>query len=1656
MAHNQKSTGDLKIHNREAESVSSLIPLQIRESAQKLIRLLEDYYNYLNQDGQATNIINRISSEHDIDLIGDDYLNEIKKEIAKNVPKSKSLSDRDLFRRIAEYYNTRGSQESAFAFFRLFFSEDVGLFYPSERLYKPSSGSIEAFGYLEDDGKKYPYDTLAGTFIDPTTNTERLKTVVNVSLPDVKPRYGFYYSGGEFENTVLKIDKPADSALPANKVVQTKFKIKRRTPVQTFINPGDNFNIKKIQDGDNATQKEDTVGIDWQLVDTDYQGAQADIAVPYPGTEIIRKNPKSKEALVRTAQTSPYKVRTALKTGYLYFGREARQDQYDFAGAIDKYGYYPLYTSETDANNAGSGTSHIHVFDGVTYYMPDGLQMNVTQFHGNYTRGPKNLKSTYTPNYQQIVAVANARHSNVLPLEKAGRQFAYRKFKGEDSVITVYALDNTEVNLYYYGSGVGAQNNKGIFPTAFDGTGNNSNSPALNNSTAEHITNKNGKIIFKYNKAGTNHPNGYDSYQEIKTLSAGTIGTFVVPKDNFADSANRTENIYIESTGDVVVSIYTTRELGNNSPTQLSFNADTLINKVVLSPASNQIFYRFANTTLNQAEGVYRLTGMKGSLTEASVNTVTTNREFFLDLASTTSFDETTDPTELKNFQLAGDRGSMLGNTVVATDSAPVVKHIDFPGRFNNAGTREISNRYSGYVDFGYIPNRDIQVKLDVNATNHLILGYDLKYTRGPGFNSAVHPVQGWYNYVGLEQCRLIPNQYALGEKYQQAPNTTKNRLLRPTGTGNNYASMDYLTNPRRDTRHASPGNYNDVGTNTDAVALNFNNSLLSDEYLNMDTGRNADGFGAGKNFNSKDEFTIVSTLRRHIDLGWDDSAYGPDNSNSVQTIAHIGSSSSKLGYNLSIRARDGAVGYFDPSTNTVVTGISQLPSTVPTGSQTNLTGDSRFSMSQFNQGHDNNGRQTDSRSATHDGTELTLTIEKTTDNGNGFGNFFMVNRIGGLQDGIRYEITFDAKIESSTGVNGTPYISFDIGDLNSQSVMVGGATYDISTSSTTYETLTATIDYSDQRASGNRNFIDINLGAGSTNTSAGTVVGKIRNLTIKELGHYKFSSAQKIPRPTLLTDIMNGTMKNGEFSTAGTAGQPFADWRVDTGANTDPGVTVTRDTTQTGITGSACAKISIPAGISKLDGAPDPTYVALASAPGATDGSATLSYITPGTYEVTVRYKGTGGLWGVGFDVDARRMNLTPNTGLDWTEKTMIFDVPSYRNSSATTNNRFFIKRLSPGFEEYYSADGSATRLPTATEPIVTRDSTLYIDYIHVKRITSGSNGGSPVREPFHTVAIKGVKHASTGSIAISVDGANFETIVNNVDTTSILAIDNTSSLRVGANLMQGTDPDGRHGNTGYNGQLRSLLFYDKALNNSEIATCHADLVTNYKDQRELEAVYANGTADVGSSNINLNKNISLDAWINPYKPQYNTRQIIIGKRFMNEVSYSLSVRQNKFEIWLYMGTEKQNFFSVNDIFANNNGSTDEGTTPGPWHHICAVVETEENTTNHTFKLFHNGVRIPIARGNNSMNLVDIENPSDKYTYNKNISTANYNYRTQLVLGGTYNSGGSPYSHYLGKISKASIYSKALTDAEVLQNFNANKGYHGITGTTGGNPLNI
>ena len=135
--------------SQQANSVREKVPMYLREGAESFITLLEDYYSYLNSDGLPSQKINNIVVEQDIDRTSAQYIDLIQREIAKNVPKAAAFDKVSLYKKIVNYYLTKGSEDSIINFFKIFYDDAISITYPRERLFKPSAGS------WDDENKRY-------------------------------------------------------------------------------------------------------------------------------------------------------------------------------------------------------------------------------------------------------------------------------------------------------------------------------------------------------------------------------------------------------------------------------------------------------------------------------------------------------------------------------------------------------------------------------------------------------------------------------------------------------------------------------------------------------------------------------------------------------------------------------------------------------------------------------------------------------------------------------------------------------------------------------------------------------------------------------------------------------------------------------------------------------------------------------------------------------------------------------------------------------------------------------------------------------------------------------------------------------------------------------------------------------------------------------------------------------------------------------------------------------------------------------------------------------------------------------------------------------------------------------------------------------------
>jgi hypothetical protein len=122
----------------ETLNAVSILPSHFENDSKELIKLIQAYYRFCNQKESPSYEISNITRNHDVDLSDDYYLDAIERTIANNIPNSPSLDRKRLYKIIADYYNTRGSENSIHSFFRIFYNEIISIIYPKELLFTTS------------------------------------------------------------------------------------------------------------------------------------------------------------------------------------------------------------------------------------------------------------------------------------------------------------------------------------------------------------------------------------------------------------------------------------------------------------------------------------------------------------------------------------------------------------------------------------------------------------------------------------------------------------------------------------------------------------------------------------------------------------------------------------------------------------------------------------------------------------------------------------------------------------------------------------------------------------------------------------------------------------------------------------------------------------------------------------------------------------------------------------------------------------------------------------------------------------------------------------------------------------------------------------------------------------------------------------------------------------------------------------------------------------------------------------------------------------------------------------------------------------------------------------------------------------------------------
>jgi len=152
--------------------IDELVPDHIESKFPDLVSFLKTYSLYLERSNDSGFYLNALDIQRDIDFVEENLLTELQNEIGIAVPRDFAADPRMFYKRLVEFYKSRGTPESITSFFRMIYDDDVETYFPFVDLLNPSDGdwTDQTAAVIADRTGFTPNHTftLSGTQANPT------------------------------------------------------------------------------------------------------------------------------------------------------------------------------------------------------------------------------------------------------------------------------------------------------------------------------------------------------------------------------------------------------------------------------------------------------------------------------------------------------------------------------------------------------------------------------------------------------------------------------------------------------------------------------------------------------------------------------------------------------------------------------------------------------------------------------------------------------------------------------------------------------------------------------------------------------------------------------------------------------------------------------------------------------------------------------------------------------------------------------------------------------------------------------------------------------------------------------------------------------------------------------------------------------------------------------------------------------------------------------------------------------------------------------------------------------------------------------------------------------------------------------------------------
>ena len=129
-----------EVETEDVSTITSILPKELTSNSEALQAFFKEYVSFLNQEGYPTQSITSLISSRDIDKADDRFVDLLISEIGSSLPTQLESDRIQFYKKIVDFYKMKGSLDSIKIFFKVFYGDDVDVYYPRDFMFMFDEG----------------------------------------------------------------------------------------------------------------------------------------------------------------------------------------------------------------------------------------------------------------------------------------------------------------------------------------------------------------------------------------------------------------------------------------------------------------------------------------------------------------------------------------------------------------------------------------------------------------------------------------------------------------------------------------------------------------------------------------------------------------------------------------------------------------------------------------------------------------------------------------------------------------------------------------------------------------------------------------------------------------------------------------------------------------------------------------------------------------------------------------------------------------------------------------------------------------------------------------------------------------------------------------------------------------------------------------------------------------------------------------------------------------------------------------------------------------------------------------------------------------------------------------------------------------------------